>query len=85
MYKIVFCRKKAIERQLKPIYGARLAISSRTDSGVHALDNSGHIDLTHPLVNTVYKPSFITDSVNKYLFKSGQHIRLDFGTSPLIE
>ncbi|XP_054159875.1 tRNA pseudouridine synthase-like 1 [Oppia nitens] len=68
--------ERAIEKKLKPIYGARLAISSRTDSGVHALANSAHVDLTHPYNNTTYKPSFIISSVNTNLLKNGHDIRL---------
>ncbi|CAG2120615.1 unnamed protein product, partial [Medioppia subpectinata] len=71
----LFLPKKAIERQLRPIYGARLAVSSRTDSGVHAIVNTAHVDLTHPYVNTVYKPAFITQSVNAYLSRNDHEIR----------
>ncbi|CAG2159856.1 unnamed protein product, partial [Oppiella nova] len=67
--------ENAIQRQLRPIYGARLAISSRTDSGVHAVVNTAHLDLTHPSTDTRYKPSFITQSVNTYLAKNGHEIR----------
>lgn len=32
-------------RKLKPINEVLVAISSRTDSGVHALSNSAHVDI----------------------------------------
>ncbi len=79
---------------MRPIYGARLGLSSRTDGGVHAIINTGlqwfwvkplfnwfnylitaHVDLTHPYPNTIYKPSFVTDSVNQYLVRNGHEIR----------
>lgn len=68
--------ENALQCQLRPIYGARLSISSRTDSGVHALVNSAHVDLTHPYANTSYKPSFITCAVNSFLKRNEQEIRL---------
>ena len=75
-FSVQFQIENAIETQLRPVYGARLSLSSRTDSGVHALVNSGHMNLTHPYANTVYKPSFITYAVNSYLERHDQEIRL---------
>lgn len=40
----VFCVQAAI-RRLRPLNPVSLSISSRTDTGVHALSNSAHFDL----------------------------------------
>ncbi|KAI2797058.1 tRNA pseudouridine synthase-like 1 [Blomia tropicalis] len=66
--------ERAMVRGLRPVYGARLALSSRTDAGVHAYQNYANCDLTHPLAETLYKPSFITDATNRILQENGHEI-----------
>ncbi|XP_017493517.1 PREDICTED: tRNA pseudouridine synthase-like 1, partial [Rhagoletis zephyria] len=51
-----------------------MGISSRTDAGVHAYQNTLNVDLTHPFPDTIYKPSFITESVNRILAMKSHEI-----------
>lgn len=63
-----------MNRALCPVYGVRLALSSRTDSGVHAIMNTANVDLTHPLPDTIYRPTFILSATNRLLSYSGHDI-----------
>lgn len=66
--------ENALDRGLLPVYGSRMGISSRTDAGVHAYQNTLNVDLTHPFPDTIYKPSFITESVNRILAMKSHEI-----------
>ncbi|XP_075590209.1 tRNA pseudouridine synthase-like 1 isoform X1 [Dermatophagoides farinae] len=68
--------ENSLNRALCPVYGARLALSSRTDSGVHALMNTANVDLTHPLPVTIYRPSFIVAATNRLLSYAGHDITI---------
>lgn len=61
---------------LRPVYGGRILVSSRTDAGVHAWHNTAQALLTHPEENQVYSPKLITESVNRYLIDHEHHIRI---------
>ena len=63
-----------MNRALCPVYCVRLALSSRTDSGVHAIMNTANVDLTHPLPDTIYRPTFILSATNRLLSYSGHDI-----------
>ncbi|XP_077060384.1 tRNA pseudouridine synthase-like 1 [Siphateles boraxobius] len=41
----IFISEKSAVRKLKPVNEVSVSISSRTDSGVHALCNSAHVDI----------------------------------------
>ncbi|XP_012272552.1 tRNA pseudouridine synthase-like 1 isoform X2 [Orussus abietinus] len=49
--------------------------SSRTDAGVHALCNSGHVDLTNKY-NKVYEPVSLRDWLNRYFKNCSHEIRI---------
>ncbi|XP_046754103.1 tRNA pseudouridine synthase A [Diprion similis] len=49
--------------------------SSRTDSGVHALSTTAHIDLIHP-ENESYNPLYIQQTLNKTFAKNDDEIRI---------
>ncbi|XP_027203187.2 tRNA pseudouridine synthase-like 1 isoform X1 [Dermatophagoides pteronyssinus] len=68
--------ENSMNRALCPVYGVRLALSSRTDSGVHAIMNTANVDLTHPLPDTIYRPTFILSATNRLLSYSGHDITI---------
>lgn len=71
---IILYLQRALNKALMPIYGSRLAVSSRTDAGVHAYQNTANVDLTHPFSQTIYKPSFITKATNRVLVYRDEEI-----------
>ncbi|XP_046412888.1 tRNA pseudouridine synthase A isoform X2 [Neodiprion pinetum] len=52
-----------------------LQVSSRTDSGVHALSTTAHIDLIHPK-NESYNTQYMKHRLNKTFAKNGHAIRI---------
>ncbi|KAI7697687.1 tRNA pseudouridine synthase-like 1 [Sarcoptes scabiei] len=72
--------ERSINRALHPVYGCRMGTSSRTDAGVHAYSNTFHVDLTHPIPETIYTPSFVTEATNRMLTFNDHEI-LILGTS----
>ncbi|XP_037090557.1 tRNA pseudouridine synthase-like 1 [Pollicipes pollicipes] len=51
-------------------------LSSRTDSGVHALSSSGHVDLAHPYheEGRVFRPARLLRELNRYFDKTATEI-----------
>ncbi|XP_073324194.1 tRNA pseudouridine synthase-like 1 [Pagrus major] len=54
-------------RGLKPINQVSLSISSRTDTGVHALSNSAHFDLQRRNDKPPFTEDVLVDALNFYL------------------
>ncbi|KAM6980856.1 tRNA pseudouridine synthase-like 1 [Aplochiton taeniatus] len=54
-------------RRLKPVNNVSLSISSRTDSGVHALSNSGHFDLQRRHGKVPFAEDVLVDALNFHL------------------
>lgn len=67
--------QSAIIEKLRPLYGARISVSSRTDSGVHALLNTAHFDLVHPDAQLIYHPHQITAAINEYMRRNEDEIK----------
>ncbi|KAJ8985007.1 hypothetical protein NQ317_016918 [Molorchus minor] len=61
-------------KQLKSINEPVVSMSSRTDSGVHAINSTCHVNLIRR--NGVYEPSTITICLNKYFNKQDIPIRI---------
>ncbi|XP_076228004.1 tRNA pseudouridine synthase-like 1 isoform X2 [Nomia melanderi] len=53
----------------------KISTSSRTDTGVHALCNTAHVDIQNSC-NGIYNPSIVCKDVNRYLTKCRHDIRL---------
>lgn len=51
-------------RKLKPLNPVSLTISSRTDTGVHALCNSAHFDLQRKNDKPPFAASVLVDALN---------------------
>lgn len=60
------CVQDAI-RRLKPINPVSLSVSSRTDTGVHALSNSAHFDLQRRNNMTPFTEDSLVEALNFYL------------------
>ncbi|KAG9260556.1 tRNA pseudouridine synthase-like 1 [Astyanax mexicanus] len=56
-------------RRLKPLNEVSLYISSRTDTGVHALCNSAHLDIQRKDDKPPFTGKVLTDALNLYLKK----------------
>uniref|UniRef100_A0A3Q3FBV3 tRNA pseudouridine synthase n=1 Tax=Labrus bergylta TaxID=56723 RepID=A0A3Q3FBV3_9LABR len=54
-------------RRLKPLNPVSLTISSRTDTGVHALSNSAHFDLQRKNDNPPFPEDSLVDAINFHL------------------
>ncbi|XP_060898047.1 tRNA pseudouridine synthase-like 1 [Labrus mixtus] len=54
-------------RRLKPLNPVSLTISSRTDTGVHALSNSAHFDLQRKNNNPPFPEDSLVDAINFHL------------------
>ena len=50
-----------------------MSVSSRTDAGVHALMNTGEVDLKHPIPGEIITPERVMKVVNTHL--EGEDIR----------
>lgn len=61
---------------LRPANSFKIVLSSRTDTGVHAIKNACHVDLTFPEAGKEYDPSVITSVVNFYLRKKNHDIQV---------
>lgn len=61
------CAQQNAIRGLKPVNGVSLSISSRTDSGVHALCNSAHLDIQRRGDKPPFTEQVLTDALNFYL------------------
>ncbi|KAG8178804.1 hypothetical protein JTE90_024665 [Oedothorax gibbosus] len=48
--------------------------SSRTDKGVHALMNTLHVDLEHPISDEVFLPHYVKQKLNNHLAKNEHDI-----------
>ncbi|XP_072749865.1 tRNA pseudouridine synthase-like 1 [Anoplolepis gracilipes] len=59
----------------KSLIRPSLCLSSRTDIGVHALCNTGHVELENKY-GQIYNTSDIKKYVNRYFIKCGHSIRL---------
>uniref|UniRef100_T1K342 tRNA pseudouridine synthase n=1 Tax=Tetranychus urticae TaxID=32264 RepID=T1K342_TETUR len=56
----------------KPSQEAKVSLSSRTDKGVHAFENSAVIKIVHPNSTESYYPNQIIETANTY-FKTHNH------------
>ncbi|XP_055365299.1 tRNA pseudouridine synthase-like 1 isoform X2 [Betta splendens] len=71
-------------RRLKPLNPVSLFISSRTDTGVHALSNSAHFDLQRRNDKPIFTENVLVDALNFHLRKeqirvtSAHRVRDDF-------
>ncbi|XP_061689723.1 tRNA pseudouridine synthase-like 1 [Syngnathoides biaculeatus] len=54
-------------RRLKPLNPVSLSISSRTDSGVHALSNSAHFDFQRTIDKPPFSEDILVDALNFHL------------------
>ena len=62
--------ESAVWHTLRPPNPVKLTTSSRTDVGVHALNNSGHVDLLPSQPGSIYySPRNITNKLNSWLIK----------------
>ncbi|XP_074074862.1 tRNA pseudouridine synthase-like 1 isoform X2 [Macrotis lagotis] len=58
--------EKAAER-LRSITPVKFHISSRTDAGVHALENSAHLDVQRLTGRPPFSPDILTSALNRHL------------------
>lgn len=63
---IFFCIQDAI-RSLKPLNPVSLSVSSRTDTGVHALSNSAHFDLQRKNDKPPFTEDILVEALNYHL------------------
>ncbi|XP_053204188.1 tRNA pseudouridine synthase-like 1 [Panonychus citri] len=56
----------------KPSQDVKFSVSSRTDRGVHAFENSAQLEISHPNPMETYCPSHLIETANDY-FKSQNH------------
>ncbi|CAL1542765.1 unnamed protein product [Lymnaea stagnalis] len=61
---------------LQPANSFKIVLSSRTDSGVHAIKNACQVDLTFPEEGKEYEPSIITSVVNYHLRRRKDDVRV---------
>ncbi|KAG2459055.1 ADIPL protein, partial [Polypterus senegalus] len=54
-------------RKLRPVNEIAVFISSRTDSGVHALQNSAHVDIQRKEGNMPFSEQVLVDALNYHL------------------
>ncbi|XP_076850694.1 tRNA pseudouridine synthase-like 1 [Brachyhypopomus gauderio] len=54
-------------RKLKPLNEVLVSISSRTDTGVHALSNSAHLDIVRKAGQTPFLEQVLMDALNFFL------------------
>ncbi|XP_071446722.1 tRNA pseudouridine synthase-like 1 isoform X1 [Hetaerina americana] len=57
-------------KRFKPANCPKVVVSSRTDIGVHALENSAHVDLDHPQVDCPTWPEYMLYGMNRYFSKA---------------
>jgi len=67
---------EAALRKLQPVQEPEMYVSSRTDSGVHALMNTAHVDLHHPTPTAMFPPQIIMKVVNGQLGCTEQEARV---------
>lgn len=60
------CAQDAV-RRLKPLNPVSLSVSSRTDSGVHALSNSAHFDLQRKNDKPPFAEDVLVEALNFHL------------------
>lgn len=60
------CLQEAV-RRLKPVNPISLTVSSRTDTGVHALSNSAHFDIQRRNGKPPFSEDVVVSSLNFYL------------------
>ncbi|XP_068200309.1 tRNA pseudouridine synthase A [Palaemon carinicauda] len=61
---------------LRPANTPALVFSSRTDKGVHALNNAAHVDLCRKTEGSFYDPEYVTGTLNKYFVRENVDIRV---------
>ncbi|KAG8224585.1 hypothetical protein J437_LFUL010043 [Ladona fulva] len=59
--------------RFRPLTYPTVVVSSRTDSGVHALETTAHVDLE---LKKEQEPSFLAHGMNRYFEKSNTDIRV---------
>ncbi|KAK0061225.1 tRNA pseudouridine synthase-like 1 [Biomphalaria pfeifferi] len=62
--------------KLRPANEYKIFLSSRTDTGVHALKNACHVDLTHPVEGKEYNPEVMVSVLNYHLKLKNEEIRI---------
>ncbi|KAK8395077.1 hypothetical protein O3P69_006080 [Scylla paramamosain] len=67
--------EKGLQR-LRPESIEQLYFSSRTDTGVHAVCNTAHVDLSCQSEGLCYEPSAITNTLNRFFKKNNAEIRV---------
>lgn len=58
---------QAAIRRLRPLNPVSLSVSSRTDTGVHALSNSAHFDLERKNDKPPFTADLLVQSLNFHL------------------
>ncbi|KAG5892432.1 hypothetical protein JTB14_003367 [Gonioctena quinquepunctata] len=62
-------------KELNPVNDPIITLSSRTDSGVHAISSTCHVDL-HRRNGSIYEPQSVTLCLNRYFLKQDVPIRI---------
>ncbi|XP_045120508.1 tRNA pseudouridine synthase-like 1 [Portunus trituberculatus] len=63
-------------KRLRPESIEQLYFSSRTDTGVHAVCNTAHVDLSCQGEGLCYEPSTVTNTLNRFFKKINAEIRV---------
>ncbi|KAI4890180.1 hypothetical protein NFI96_033020 [Prochilodus magdalenae] len=63
----VFVSRQNAVRRLKPLNEVTVSISSRTDTGVHALCNSAHLDILRKADKPPFTEKVLTEALNFFL------------------
>ncbi|GAB1603508.1 tRNA pseudouridine synthase-like 1 [Argonauta hians] len=64
-------------KSLNPLNEVKTCISSRTDAGVHAFENTLHCDLFRKNTECEYDPEFVKNGMNYWLRKRDDTIRVN--------
>ncbi|XP_065321656.1 tRNA pseudouridine synthase A-like [Gordionus sp. m RMFG-2023] len=62
---------------LNPECHIQIRGSSRTDTGVHALNSSLHFDLQHPNADKIFTPTYIKYRLNQIFVRCKEHVRVN--------
>ncbi|XP_046389859.1 tRNA pseudouridine synthase-like 1 isoform X2 [Ischnura elegans] len=63
-------------KRFQPINCPSVFISSRTDKGVHGLENAAHVDFEHPQGDSPSWPEFMIHGLNRYFCKAHADLRI---------